>query len=372
MSGVPGAAALRVADVSCLYAERSGGIRTYLEAKGAWARRTAAVDQHLVIPGERRRSGERRHELRSVRYAPSNGYRVPLGGGGMRATIGAIEPDVILLHDPFWTPARTAREAHAADRLVVAVHHTSVDLNANAFPGTPGLWRRPLRRWYRHAYREVDAVMSVVDPFADSGRHAGLALRFGLHPAFRPRPALHPGRHVLFAGRFSREKGVAELLEATALGEWELVMHGTGPWEATMRDRIRSLGIEDRVRIEPFVADREQLAQAFARAACVAVPGPYETFGLVALEAAASAAPVVVADTAPSGAMLGALGHSFAAGDAADLARAIEEARHAPRLHHEAAVLTRRHGWDAAFEAELGDLQALLGDRRGRHQPDRA
>lgn len=34
--------ALRIADVTMFYGERSGGIRTYLEAKAAYAARTGA------------------------------------------------------------------------------------------------------------------------------------------------------------------------------------------------------------------------------------------------------------------------------------------------------------------------------------------
>ena len=35
---------LRVADVALFYGERSGGIRTYVDAKAAWARETGAIE----------------------------------------------------------------------------------------------------------------------------------------------------------------------------------------------------------------------------------------------------------------------------------------------------------------------------------------
>ncbi len=54
-------------------------------------------------------------------------------------------------------------------------------------------------------------------------------------------------------------------------------------------------GIEHRVRFEPYVTDRAKLARAYAGAACVVLPGAHETFGLVALEAAACGASVVTA-----------------------------------------------------------------------------
>ena len=42
---------LRIADVALFYGERSGGIRTYLEAKARFAARTGAFEHHLVVPG---------------------------------------------------------------------------------------------------------------------------------------------------------------------------------------------------------------------------------------------------------------------------------------------------------------------------------
>ena len=356
-----GTGLLRIADVTVLYGARSGGIRTYLDAKTAWARRTGAVDQHLVVPGAHARTCGTRHEVASVACGTANGYRLPLGGAEMHDALEAIAPDVVLLHDPFWMPARTARAAHARHRTVVAVHHTSVALNAGALPGGPTVWTRPLRRWYRHAYREVDAVMSVADPVADTGRHADLPLRFGLDPAFRPSPAVRPGDHVLCVSRFSPEKGVGELLDATARGDWPLLLHGTGQWEGGLRDRVAALRLGERVRVRSYLRERDELAAAFARASCVVVPGAFETFGLVALEAAACGVPVVVADTAPSGRLLGPLAHVFRAGDVRDLGRAIAAAREAPHRPAEGAALGRRHGWDAAFTAELHDLARLRG-----------
>ena len=43
---------LRIVDVTMFYGERSGGIRTYLEAKAAFAARTGRFEHHLVIPGK--------------------------------------------------------------------------------------------------------------------------------------------------------------------------------------------------------------------------------------------------------------------------------------------------------------------------------
>ncbi len=365
---------LRIADVAIFYGERSGGIRTYLEAKAEFARCTGAYEHHLVVPGrphatgedalhaEHPPSGERssvRHEQRSLRLAASNGYRIPLGGAGMIATLREIGPDVVLLHDPFWTPRMCCRCAHELGATVIAVHHSSAALHAAGIPGPQELYKAALRRWYRRAYLDVDAVMSVVDPGPDAHRASTLRLRLGLDPAFVPQPDVKRGQHVLYVGRLSREKGVRELLEATALaGEpWQLVLIGTGPVGDALSERAQQLGIADRVTFAPYLSDRRALAREYSRASCVVMPGAHETFGLVALEAAACGASVVTASKTPSALLLGASVETFAAGDAAGLERAIARARSRPPDFGIASELAAGNTWQAALGAELADVQ---------------
>jgi hypothetical protein len=90
------------------------------------------------------------------------------------------------------------------------------------------------------------------------------------------------------------------------------------------------------------------------------MPGPYETFGLVALEAAASGARVVACDTAPSGRAAAEVCHTFARGDVHGLLAAIEAARRAPPDLEAAARIAAGHTWERAFEGEQRDLAGLL------------
>ena len=222
---------LRIADVALFYGSHSGGIRTYLDAKAAPAARTNAFEHHLVVPGKQERHAGGHHELRAVRVAASNGYRIPVGTRSLRDTLLRIRPDVVLIHDPFWAPLEVTRTAAAIGATVVAVHHATTDLDAAALPGPDAVWRPLLRRCFRRAYGAVDAIMSVVDTFEDSGRPPTIPLRLGLDPAFRPRTEVQRGDHVLYAGRLSREKGVDVLLDAAARARdpWPLTIVGTGP-----------------------------------------------------------------------------------------------------------------------------------------------
>lgn len=352
---------LRIADVALFYGSRSGGIRTYLEAKAAYAARSGAFEHHLIVPGPRERHLGRRHELRAVRVAASNGYRAPVGSARLRAVLREIRPDVVLLHDPFWAPLAVAQVAREVDAAVVAVHHAGVELNATAMPGPDRLWRPVIRSCFRRAYGSVDAIMSGVDTLPDAGRAAALALRLGVDPAFRPRPEEPRGDHVVYVGRLSREKGVELLLDAAAGSPdpWPLTIVGTGPRGDALAARARRLGIAQRVSFRPYVSDRDRLAREYARARVVCMPGRHETFGLVALEAAASGARIVADAGAPSVRQLGTLADTFGSGDVEGLRAAIERARARPRDFAAAASLAKRSSWPAVFEAELSDLERL-------------
>jgi alpha-1,6-mannosyltransferase len=353
---------MRIADVTLFYGERSGGIRTYLDAKRRFAAERAGLDHHLIVPGARESHRDGRHELRSLRIAHSNGYRLPLGSGALRTTLRDLRPDVVLLHDPFWNPLAITGVARELGSPVVAVHHSSTALHAAGLPGPKSLYERLFRAWYRHAYGVVDAIMSSADPFPDCGRPATLPLRLGLAPAFHPRLGLERGEHVLYAGRLGLEKGLLDLLAAAARSSepWPLRIVGEGPLAATLSSRIRALGIGDRVELRPFIRDPEELAREYAGAACVVMPGEHETFGLVALEAAASGAAVVLCESAPSAPVVGPLAERFAPGSRSGLLWAIERARVRAPNQAAAAALAARHDWTSAFEAELDDLERLL------------
>ncbi len=368
MCGVNGTAAARTADgdrlvvcdVALFYAERSGGIRTYLNEKARFARTTGAFEHHLVIPGKRMLHAGGRHELPSLQLAASNGYRLPLGVRAVRDTLRAVRPDVVILHDPFWRPLSVTREAHRLGAAVVAVHHASPALHAAGIPGPDALYKPALRRIYQHAYEHVDAVMSIVDTAQDSGRSAAIKLQFGLHPAFRPGPAV-PGDHLMFVGRVSLEKRIGDILDAMAIGRWgrPLRIVGNGPAKPVLEARARRLGLSGMVEMRPFVADRRALARLYREAACVVAPGPHETFGLAVLEAAASGARVVACSSTPAAALAAPLVGTFTPKDPVDLARAVERALATPVDPVAAGALGTSMSWERVFEAELVDLQRL-------------
>lgn len=360
-TGLPSGRRFVVCDVALFYAERSGGIRTYLDEKARFAAASGRFEHHLIVPGRREHHAGGRHELRALQLAASNGYRLPLGARALRETLRDVTPDVVVMHDPFWRPLSVTREAHRLGATVVAAHHASPALNAAGIPGPDAVYLPTLRRIYQHAYEHVDAVMSMVDTGRDAGREASLPLRLGLHPAFAPGPA-PAGEHLLYVGRLSLEKRITDLLSALTLPgltERRLRLIGDGPARPALELTARRLGVLERLEFCDFVHGREALARCYREAACVVAPGPHETFGLAVLEAAACGARVVACDCTPAAHRAGGLVRTFTPKDPHDLARAVSAALATPVDVAGARGLAEALSWDRAIAAELEDLRSL-------------
>jgi glycogen(starch) synthase len=149
---------------------------------------------------------------------------------------------------------------------------------------------------------------------------------------------------IVFSGRLVHEKGVQVALAALRALKRDypgirLVIAGSGPYEATLRERARSLGVVRSVRWAGFLSD-EELRALVGAADAVVVPSLYEPFGLVALEAAAAGVPLAVADVGGLRDLVepGVTGTRFTADDPVALAAAVSELLAHPRT---AAAMAR-------------------------------
>ncbi|WP_018683056.1 glycosyltransferase [Actinokineospora enzanensis] len=197
-------------------------------------------------------------------FAPISSMAAPLWTG--RPTVGMVQ----------WLNAREkARQYrlpfHLVESAGVRTHRRLVTVSQGIAERLRGM----------NAAARVDVVANGVDAAAFEVRE--------------PR-----GADVVFVGRLEvAQKGLDLLLDAFAQVvdrmPGALVLAGTGPDEQRLRARAGELGIADRVRFAGWVAgaDKHRLVAA-ARVA--AVPSRFETFGMVAVEAAACGTPVVAFD----------------------------------------------------------------------------
>jgi glycosyltransferase involved in cell wall biosynthesis len=107
---------------------------------------------------------------------------------------------------------------------------------------------------------------------------------------------------IVSIGRLERYKGHHRVIEALPLvarevPDIQLRIVGSGPFEATLGELVRDLGLTARVQIGPIPADqRTDLAALLARARLAIFLSDYESQGMAAMEAVAFGCPTLVAD----------------------------------------------------------------------------
>ena len=184
-----------------------------------------------------------------------------------------------------------------------------------------------------------------------------------------PRAAA-PGHGFLFAGRLSREKGVATLIEATARTEGlRLTIAGTGPEEEPLR-RLARERAGDRIEFLGHL-DREVLLARVRAARAVVMPSQwYENAPLAALEALASGTPVVATRLGglPEIVRDGECGLVVPPGDpdalAAAMARLETDATLAGRLGAGGReIVEAEYGLERQVEAMLALLTGIAGEK---------
>lgn len=129
-----------------------------------------------------------------------------------------------------------------------------------------------------------------LDRFAPGQRRPDGRARFGLGPE----PL------VLYLGRLTRDKGIHRLLDAVAVlperTPASVLVGGTGPEEAAVRDRIRTdPRLARRVRFAGLVPEEEKAA-FLAQGDLFVLPSISDTSSVAVLEAMASGLPCLVTD----------------------------------------------------------------------------
>jgi glycogen(starch) synthase len=264
----------------------------------------------------------------------------------LRAALTLLQdwaPDVVHAHDWLAAHAAIALADVRGVPLVATVHATEAGRNAGRL-GTPLQQQVHSVEWW--LARRADAVITcsaamrreVAELFDPRGPvtvvHNGITPRaWSVDPgdtaAARARWVPDGGPLLVHFGRLEYEKGVQDLIAALPAVRSRhpgarLLVVGTGTQQEMLVERAREHGVLDDVAFAGFLPDAD-LAAAVAAADAVVFPSHYEPFGIVALEAAAAGAPLVVARTGGLAEIVvdGVSGVSFAAGDVVALADAV-------------------------------------------------
>jgi glycogen(starch) synthase len=207
-------------------------------------------------------------------------------------------PDVDLVVEDFFAPFSTMAAPLWTGRPTIGIVQW---LHARAKAREYGL---PFQLVERAGVRRHHHLIAVSRGTADQLLAMNPRLRVdvignGVDPqAFTTTP--RTGSDIVFLGRLEIVgKGLDLLLSAWAKAcahvECRLIVAGGGPDEPRVRARVAALGLSDRVSFTGWVRGAEKF-RLLASARLVVVPSRHETFGLVALEALASATPVIAFD----------------------------------------------------------------------------
>jgi glycogen(starch) synthase len=289
----------------------------------------------------------------------------------------------VLLHAHDWLVAHAARGLKHLFQapLVATIHATEHGRNRGIHdPGQQYI--NDVEWWLTYeAWRVIvcsEAMRQEVQRLFGLGGDKVAVIPNGIAiPVFQPDESVPartafaaPDEKLLFhMGRLVPEKGAGVLLETVPHllkhHNLRVVIAGSGPLRPELERRAAALGVKDRVHFTGFIPD--SVALALYRYADVAVvPSTYEPFGIVALEAMAAGAPLVISDVGGLADIVthGVSGLKAVPGDLSSLAEQIDrlltDQPLAHRLAGEAFRQVRlRYSWTEVARATLDFYRAV-------------
>lgn len=381
-------AQLAILDVSEYVGERSGGVRTYLEAKGRYVAERSALRRTLIVPGERDQlsdsPGNRTYSLKGPSI-PLHSYRLMLATRTVGRIIAHERPDIVEIGSSYLVPWAVSRaRSHHAGKVVWFFHGNLPRLVA---PGlaTGSLAHRAVVKATGNYVRRVGRVADVT--FAASDFAAAELAHWGVDQVervalgvdvdeFTPARRIHSGRVrdelgvtggpvVGFVGRLAAEKRLDVLLRAWPSIErrtgGSLVIVGDGPRESV----LRAMAAGHRVHFVPFERTRARLARLIAAFDLFVSMAPFETFGLAICESLASGVPVVSVDSGGGAELVRRSGGGGVVppDDPVILSDAVVETLHGDldRMSRAARdFVVAHHSWDAALARMEATYRRLL------------
>jgi glycogen(starch) synthase len=299
----------------------------------------------------------------------------------LTTVLGDWRPDVVHAHDWGVSWAADVISTLYGTPLVTTFHGTERGRHGGHLPPGAPTDINSVEWWQAFRSRRVTAatklmVREIIDGF-EMDPELVKRIPSGIDPAWwetaspGEQSAGARGGMVLAWGRVQYEKGFQVLARAVGALRYRVVglectIAGRGSYLPELQSQIDIAGVGDLIELPGFLSDNE-LRDAIHRAGCVVIPSLYEPFGVVALEALAGGAPLIVADTGGLAELVGGTGSAlmFEPGNADQLADCIERVLTDQPLadelvHRGHELLEATYSWDAIATRTVGVYAAAI------------
>lgn len=362
---------MHLVDTTMFYCPRGGGVKRYLLAKQAWARRSARTLQHsLLVP--KMHDGESRVATCDAWAIPLvDGYRFPISLTQWQRSLESLGPDLIEAGDPYIPAWATRRVGEKLGIPIVAFFHS--DLPRMLEQRVKG-WVKPLARSYlRTLYAGFDLIFAPSHAMLEQLDAWGIR-NIALQPLGVDTAVFTPTRRdgrlrrelglpdetrlLVYAGRFAREKNLSTLVAAVErLGP---------PYHLLLVGGAQRAALNAHTTILPYERSEARLARLIASCDAFVHAGDQETFGLVVIEAMACGLPVVaIASGGVKELVSEQVGVPIDKPDTTKLSAAIAALfeRDLSALGRAArAQVLQAHSWDVAFRQLFRRYAKLAGE----------
>lgn len=354
----------------------------------------------LVVAASDRREGyTRQHGRLQVERLPSLHNPARVGQRvlvyprrQLQRLVTQFGPDVIHLHEPLLLGICGLKAARWAEVPVVLTLHQLPWFVTKYSPTVGGVSinvERLLWRYGRWFLRKCDAAIVTMGPIADvvkqqcgvmptiipygtsmgqfNGRPECLEERIRLRQKYGLEEDLPI---ILHTGRLDMDKDVDRVIEAAARVmrevDAQLFIVGDGRRKQALMRQCQDLGIAERCRFAGFVAPDGDLPALYKLASLFVTASEIETFGIVILEAMASARPVVAVNATciPRLVEDGASGLLAAPGDVEGMAEKmiwlLRNAAEAEAMGRRGRSISRQYDEQAMLQRHLSLYRSLI------------
>jgi glycogen synthase len=316
------------------------------------------------------------------------GHAMVRAGLGLKTRRGGKpwRPDVVHAHDWLVAHPAIALAEHFDVPLVSTIHATEAGRHSGWVSGRISRQVHAVEGWL---VRESDSLITCSASMNDEltelfgpGLAENRVIPNGIDAAMWPfaerKPRSGPPR-LLYLGRLEYEKGIHDAIAALprirrAHPGTTLTIAGDGTQQDFLVAQARKYKVLKAIEFVGRV-DHEQLVHLLHDADAAVLPSHYEPFGIVALEAAATGAPLVTSNVGGLGEAVinGETGVSFPPRDVGALAAAVRTTLGDPAAAQRRAVaararLTSDFDWHTVAATTA---QVYLAAKRAERQPHR-